>query len=197
MLTTCGHNILRTKNNNKMKTIEFIPKKFENIDFESVETVMCPCSPNFPHKINEVNILKINVPEKIFFHSLDEKRVIPVCIAYSISILRALKYHNFSKEIFHIKPEDGDIVYSGNFFNKRAAHKTPYIPEISEYKQQKINDAQNLSDAELDEGAYSRGYLNVNALDYVQIPIKSGRYEVWVTYYGLESNHVFVEVFME
>jgi hypothetical protein len=197
MLTACGCKIVKIKNNKNMNTIKFIPATFENIDFESVRTEMCPCSPNFPHEINEVNILKINVPEKIFFHSLDEK-IIPVCIAYSISILRDLKYHNYSKEIFHIKPENGKIAYSGEFFDKRAAHKTPYIPiDTSEYERQRINDAQKLSDAELDEGAYSRGYLNVNALDYVPIPIKSGKYEVWVTYYGLESNHVFVEIFME
>ena len=198
MLTTCGHNILRTKNNKTMKTIEFIPKNFKKIDFEKMEKEMCPCSPNFPHEINEVNILKINVPEKIFFHSLDEKKVIPVlpvCMAYSISILRGLKYHNFSEKTFHIKLEDGDFEYSGDFFNIRAAHKTPYKPiDTSEYEQQRINDAQKLSDAALDEGVYSRGYLNVNALDYVQMPIKSGKYEVWVSYYGLESNRAEVEI---
>jgi len=152
-----------------------------------------------------MNILKINVPEKIFFHSLDEKfiPVLPVCIAYSKSFLRELKYHNFSKQTLHIKYENGDIVYFGDYFNKRVANRTPtdmnsfLTDEGLQQRQQEIEEAQKLSDEELNEGTYSGGYLNVNALDYVQIPIKSGKYEVWVTYYGLESNHVFVEIFIE
>ena len=86
-------------------TIKFIPKEFENIDFESVETEMCPCSPNFTNDFRDVNTLKINIPEKIFFHISDEK-TIPVCIAYSISSLRWVKYYYFSQKKIHIKHEN-------------------------------------------------------------------------------------------
>ena len=203
-LASCGQ-ILEIKKNKNMKTIKFIPEKFENIDFESMEREMCPCSPNYPERLSEMNALKINVPKKIFFHRLDEKLdpVFPICIAYSKSVLRELKYHDFSERTIHIKPENGDFEHSGNYFDKSTVNKTPIdmnsllTAEGLQQRQQRIEEAQKLSDDELNKGTYSGGYLNVNALDFVSIPIKSGKYEIWVTYYGLESNHTIVEIIIE
>ncbi len=192
--------IIGIKNNKNMNLTKFIPAKFENINFESMETEMCPCSPNFPHELNEVNTVKINVPEKIFFHSLDEEAipVLPVCIAYSKSYLRGVKYCYFSQQKIHIKHENENIVYSADYYDKSTVNKIPNISiEEEEGRQKETKEAQKLSDKELDESPYSRGYFNINALDYVQLPIKSGKYEVWVSYYGLESNHAKVEITLQ
>jgi len=206
MQTVYGCRIVEIKNNKNMNTIKFIPAIFENIDFDSVKTKMCPCSPNFPNELGAVSTLKINVPEKIVFHSLDEKvtPVLPVCMAYSKSSLREVKYRYFSRQKIHIKPENEDIVYSVDYYDKSRVNKIPYISiEVEEYRQKETKEAQKFSDDEVDNmvfysdnilNVYSRGYLNVNALDHVQLPIKPGKYEVWVTYYGMESNHAFVEI---
>lgn len=202
MLTACGYRVAGVKSNKDMNAVQFMPKIFENIDFERVETEMCPCSPNYPHGLNGMNALKINVPKKIFFHS-EDKKFIPICIAYTKSTLRELKYHNFSEKMIHIKPKSGKVVYSVKYFDKKSADKIPDISvEEIEYWQERSSELQNLSDDELNRtfvfgnilNVYYGGYLNINALDYVNLPIISGKYEIWVTYYGLESNHMIIEI---
>ena len=189
----------------KVEPTKFIPEEFEKIDLESMESEKCRCSPNYPHKIREFNGLKINIPEKILFSSLDENftPILPVCIAHSTSYLRTLKYHNFSEKTIYIKPENGDIEYSGHYFDKRAVNETPMdmdsllAAKELQQRQQEIEDAQKLSDRDLNEGSYSKGFLNVNAFNYVDMPFLSGKYEIWLTYYGLESNRAIVEIIVE
>ena len=189
----------------KVEPTKFIPEDFEKIDLESMESEKCRCSPNYPHILREINALKINAPEKIFFSGLDKNftPILPVCIAHSTSYLRTLKYHSFSEKTIYIKPENGDIEYFGHYFDKRAVNETPeasdsfLTAEELQQRQQEIEKAQKLSDQDLNKGSCSEGFLNVNAFNYVDMPIKSGKYEIWLTHCGLESNRAIVEIIVE
>jgi hypothetical protein len=57
-----------------------------------------------------------------------------------------------------------------------------------------VNDAQKYSDLELDEGLIGGDAMNINLLEYVDLPFIGGRYEIFVSCYNLESNKVVVEI---
>jgi hypothetical protein len=61
-------------------------------------------------------------------------------------------------------------------------------------RQQRIEEAQKYSNAELDEGQASGNFFNLNLMDYVVMPFESGIYEIYLSFSGLESNRVKVEI---
>ena len=75
--------------------------------------------------------------------------------------------------------------------------ETPEREWERERLQKNIAEAQKYSDDELDEGMIYGEIMDLNLFEYVDMPLGTGTYEVYVTYFGLESNHCFVEIVFE
>ncbi|MBF0576889.1 hypothetical protein [Dysgonomonas sp. GY617] len=186
-----------------MKNIHFIPKEFNEIKLGYYETIENECSPTFLNGEITLNTITINTPEKIVYklHSDNFTPVIPVCAAYIISLRRGFKYHKLSAKMLHIRKLDEETVYSGEIIDKdrQYEHPEPH-PRQRERERERIakeEEAQKYNDNELNEGQAGGGYMNVNLMEYIDIPFKPGKYEVYLSFCGLESNHTIVEIVEE
>ncbi|MCD8176832.1 MAG: hypothetical protein LUE98_05160 [Tannerellaceae bacterium] len=187
-----------------MKTIQFLPKEFNEIKLGYYENEMSVCSPGYPDDTVEINTLLINIPHTII--SKDRKSctpVIPLCITSGLSDKRYYKYYNLSAKIIYVKKEGEEVIYSGQIVEQISTEwdvLNEFPPDMEDFiKEEETNiaEAQLYSDEELNEGTYSPRHANLNLLDYVDMPFLPGKYEVWVTFSGLESNHMFVEIIRE
>lgn len=201
--------------------IEFSPKSFHEVDVNYTSDVY-KCSPYFNHKLRlfevvgidgntrlldidlkpySINTLQISAPQKIIFKDAAMKReelVFPVCIFNTISNLRKLKYHDKEMEL-HLRNMENDNkgkILSGFIYDTTSGEKisSPWSDEMEEQQKQKIEKALKLTDKELDNSSYYAEYCNINLLAYIDLPVLTGKYEVWITYYGLESNHLTVKL---
>jgi hypothetical protein len=181
-----------------MENVVFIPEGFESVEFGYGERAENLCSPFYGEDI-AVNTLFINAPEKIILKNPDSvKCVLPVCIRYSISLRRSLKYADSSHNILSIRRLPDGESYSGWVYanDSEGEHNFPddYDKEMWAQSRKEIAEAQNYSDEELGEGSYSEGYMNVDVPEYVDFPITSGSYEIFFSMSGLESNRSIVEI---
>jgi hypothetical protein len=195
----------QTIKNTNMKNIEFIPKEFNNVELGYYETSKNPCSPGYPRDITDVlwNEIVINAPRKIICTNSGDTLipVIPICGAYIVTSRRESKYYEFSARIFHIKKINEANWFTGKIEDKNLQYEFPILPPT--YKEDKRQmereriEAQNLSDEELDEGQASGNFFNVNLMEYVEMPFEPGIYEIYLSFSGLESNRVKVEIVFE
>jgi hypothetical protein len=196
-------NIKKDKKTEYIKNIKFVPNEFNNIKLDYYETCETPCSPNFPEGV-PINTIAINTPQKIICYINKEGLVpiIPICAVYSISLRRGLKYDNLSAKMLHIRKVDEKTVYSGEIVDKNMQYEYPdFPPEYEEREKErllKVEEAQKYSDDELDyPGGFGGNYMNINLLEYVDIPFQASKYEIYLSFSGLESNHTIVEVVTE
>ena len=198
-----------------MNSIEFIPKEFHDVKLGFNETSKNPCSPNYPLYASDFlrNAITINVPEKIICNISDSAffPIIPVCVAYVIGEKRGLKYAHLSTPVIHIRKTGEETGFSGEVVEPpyqtlddgTIVYKSPDLPpdyyEEEEKRQQRIKEAQKYSDEEIDEkeGQGIGGFLNVNLMEYVDMPFEPGKYEIYLSFSGLESNRVFVEIIFQ
>ena len=190
------------QNNTMMKNIEFIPQEFNDVKLGYYETIKNPCSPGYPQNASDFlwNAIAINVPEKIICYVNDSTflPVIPVCIAYVIGEKRGLKYAHLSTPVIHARKIDEEIGYSGEMIKPNSF--TPALPpnyrKDEKERQQRIKKAQKYSEEEIDkkEGQGSGGFKNENLMDYVKMSFVQGIYEIYLSFCGLESNRVKVEI---
>lgn len=181
-----------------MTNIRFIPKEFETVKLGQQQISENDCSPLHGSTIS-INTLSINAPERIILKGRDSLMyVIPLCIRYSISLRRSLKYANAARNVITIKRLQDGKIYSGeivkNGFEGELPFPDDYDKEGWDWLQTAIVEAQKYSDKELDEGPFGDGWMNINGLEYVNLPFAAGKYEIWLSFSGLESNHAVVEV---
>ena len=201
-LSTCNnsknYNPITTEN---MKNIEFIPKEFHDVELDLYDHKEYPCTPGYPEVFFESNIILINIPKKIIYKSCNVPPIIPLCAIFAISQKRALKYNHLSTEVIYIKRVDQKIIYSGEIVDPNLKYEHPIYPpnyyEEEEKREKLIKEAQTYSDEELDEGLIIGNAMNINLLEYVDIPLSSGKYEIYLSCCGLESNRAFVEIVIE
>lgn len=187
--------------------IQYIPKEFHDVELGYYESMDNICTPRDESKPTEyfTNKIFINIPQKIIynFDKSDFKAIIPVCGVYSITDRRAYKYAHLSAEMFHIRKVDDENWYLGEIIDPvllsgdMIVHSPFYYKQMEE-KEKKIIEAQKYSDEELDDADYASGEtFNLNLMEYVDIPLESGIYEIYYSLLGLDSNHVFVEIIFE
>jgi hypothetical protein len=187
-----------------MDTIKFIPKEFNNVKLGFYETSKNPCSPGYPLNASDFlwNEIVINVPEKIICNVSDSAfvPVIPICGAYIIGEKRSYKYVDLWANVLHIKSEGDNVWYTGEIIepNLEYEYPEPYPGEEEDKRrtEEEVKKAQKYSDEEIDkkEGQGAGGFFNVNLLDYIKLPFKTGIYEIFMSTCGLESNRVKVEI---
>jgi len=187
-----------------MENIQFIPKEFNDIKLGYYETEENCCSPAWISEMRTINSIIINTPQKIIcdMNKEDFVPVIPVCATYSVSLRRGFKYHNLSAKMLYIRKIDDGAIYFGEIVNKDIQYfeypePDPYDEEKEKKRLAMVEEAQKYSDMELDQGQLGGGYLNINLMEYVDMPFLPGKYEVWLSFCGLESNHTIVEIIAE
>ena len=195
-------------------SVQFVPKIFHNIKLDYGDNTIHSLTPCYPDPIFKMkNKIAITIPQKIIFSPKQNnfKPIIPVCGYYCVSDLRELKYRNQSALFIHIKKNKNEESYHGEVKEEEIYYpwENVIIPEYSSKRalrkydrgqrknQRKIRRAQKLTDEELNTGSFFGDALNINALKYVDIPLESGTYEIYLTIYGLESNHAKVEIVFE
>lgn len=193
--------IVNENKSDNMSSTKFFPKSFHDVKLGYHETEMNECSPGYPEELFSTNKIAINVPRKIIFHLDNLQPIIPVCVLYVVSVKRGLKYDGLSKKfIFMANTKDTTNEYTAEVYdndpNLQHEHPEPdpFAEELENERRKKIIEAQRYSDDELEESTDWGRYMNINLLDYINLPIESGKYEVWMSFYGLESNHCFVEI---
>lgn len=197
-----GYSVNPPKQKKKMKPIEFIPKEFNDVELDYPESGENPCSPISFYEIS-INTIVINTPQTIICRVSQEgfTPIIPVCGICSISSRRADKYDYLSAKVLHIRKTDQDTIYSGKLYDKRPpvdlVIEDPMTPEEEYEREREREEAKKLSDEELDTGSGWGDYINVNLMEYIEMPFLPGKYEIYMSFWGLESNHTIVEIVME
>lgn len=182
-----------------MDSIKYTPATFKDILLGYNSRERNKCTPLYPNDLIEPNVILINVPNTIVLGNGNcDDVVVPLCATYLISLRRAYKYADSEVKRIHIKSLDEDVVYSGDILNPDLALEDPLFPpwhqDQERERQKKISEAQSYNDDELNVGQASGGYVNLNAMEYVDMPFLPGKYEIWLSFSGLESNHCLVEI---
>ena len=182
----------------ELKPIEFFPRKFHDVRLGLYETSDTACTPR-KAIAGSMNRLAINLPEKIVFRpGLAVRPVVPLCGAYMVSLRRGLKYSGQSSAMtLHVRRVGEERWYSGALVDPNLKYEHPALPpnhEEESREMERIKEAQAYKDEELDEGQASGGFINVDVLEFVEVQLQPGRYEVYLSMSGLESNHATVEV---
>lgn len=184
----------------QMRKIEFIPEEFNDVKLGYYETQQSVSFLQFPNGI-PINTITISTPDKIIcdLKNKDFTPVIPICAIHLISLKRGLKYNDLSAMMLHIRKLDEKIVYSGEIVDKELKGEHPILSpghtEAERLRIEMVKEAQKYSDDELDlPGLFEGNFLNINLMEYVNIPFEPGRYEVYLSFCGLESNHTIVEI---
>lgn len=183
--------------------IQFIPKEFNDIKLGYNQTEMLKTSPGYPNDVIKINTMAINTPTIIYYNDCDSsfKPVIPLSAIYLVSSERSLKYIHLIDQLIHVKNKESSIDVSGKINKKQNPDiDILYLPRLDAEKNEKekreaIKQARKLTDDEIDIDVYSSGeFINVNIMEYVNFPFLPGKYEVWLSFSGLESNHTVVEI---
>lgn len=183
-----------------MKQIKFFPEIFGMVELGYSKTSKTICSPGYPECNTPLNTLQLNAPQKIMYDIPSDKStiIIPICIVYNISLRRIYKYYNENMTLY-IQAIDQKKNYSGEVYNEEyIGDEIPlppvYYEQIIKERNINIKEAQKYSDKELDEGPSYQSFMNLNAITYVKISFEPGKYVIWYTFRGLESNHCHFEI---
>ena len=161
------------------------------------------------------SVLNINVPTKIFVDSKSLHEVvpaIPVSGYTKTSENRSYKYHGTHHllKLYISKAGEKEVLYESLAVVEREPewptgitdkHPEPKpVDPIQEAKENaKRENAMSIPDEELDKGhtQFRSFCFTFNACDYVSMPLQPGKYEVYCTFRGLESEHKVVEIVFE
>ena len=199
----------------KVAGIRFEPQEWMELELDWSEYVWSERENACTPVVDEwKSVVSINVPTKIL---VDSKRLhevvsaIPVSVFTQISENRSYKYHGNQHLLrLHIsKAGEKEVLYESLVEKKEEelpAGITDKHPEpepedpIQEAKEKaKRQNAMAMKDEELDKevSQLSLYYDTFNACDYVSMPLQPGKYEVYCTFRGLESEHKVVEIVFE
>ena len=169
-------------------------------DNQSERHKLTPYYPDSPSRYFN-NKIEINIPQKIIFRrpASEFTPIIPVCGAYVITRRRGAKYAHLSAKMLHIRKAGEETWHSGEIIpSEEGVIALPLNYEKWEKERlERIKQAQQYSDDELDEGNASGSAINVDLMEYVDIQLESGVYEIYLSFCGLESNRARVEIIFE
>ena len=204
------------KDMEKMMGIRFEPYEWMELELDWSEYVWSERENACTPVVDEwKSVVSINVPTKIL---VDSKRLhevvpaIPVSVFTQISENRSYKYHGNQHLLrLHIsKAGEKEVLYESLAVVEREPewpagitdkHPEPKpVDPIQEAKEKaKRENAMSIPDEELDKGhtQFRSFCFTFNACDYVSMPLQPGKYEVYCTFRGLESEHKVVEIVFE
>jgi hypothetical protein len=159
----------------KNKTImEYKPQTFTSVPINSMEQNIC--SPSNPGP--EWRGILINAPEEIGFALGETRIILPICGYYHLDMESLLESQPLK---FNVSKKGEDHFFSGFLLDKDPSPQEPE-PFSTEVRKEDLKD--------LSLGSY----FNPNLIDYVNVPLITGEYQVFVEYGGIKSNTVIVKV---
>jgi hypothetical protein len=168
-LWSCN-NILTRKDLN----MEFRPKEFAKVPINTEEKNHCsPIDPGF----NWYGIIIVG-PEEVFIHTVEGDIFIPICGFYQIKSDKLIKADPIK---INIRLEGEDKIFYGFLIKSREHTVLPHSYSY-EIKPEDVKDQISL------------GYFNPDLLKYVDFPLITGIYEVFVEYGGMRSNTVTIKI---
>jgi len=167
-----------------IKLNTYYPAYFSSLKTGWEIDTLCKCYPVQPDFYGAWRGIVINAPQKIYIYPSNNVSIeIPVC-TYEKSSLRKIFWSSWDYTIF-IRDLEKDILYEE-------------LLDISEYSYSK---KKYPLESKVGQGLaiYKNSTVtikrNFNLLDYINLPIESGNYEIFVRYNGVESNHWYLELF--
>ena len=154
--------------------MELIPKIFHEVEVNSWEENAC--SPSDPGP--EWSGILINGPEKVILSNSGSDAIIPVCGYYQLDLIDI--YDADPLRINLKLPGSDDFVIGFIVDNDPSPDEPePFDTEVNR---------EDLADLGTD------GYFNPNILDFVNIILIPGRYELFVDFGGHQSNVIAFEI---
>jgi len=191
----------------KMKGITFVPEMFNSFDVNQYDiSTENACTERL--ETAETDTIQLYAPKEIIFDASAPgfAPAIPVCGNYMLSHGWHLKYHYLPEDMLYIRRVGEDKWHSGKIdrelrlYKKFGVHQHP-APRPNQEAEEKLlerlrKEAQNVTDEllkYLSGGASGRNFTE-NLLDYVDIPLSSGVYEIYMSCYNIKSNKVKVKI---
>lgn len=192
-----------------MKKVSFEPQAWNELEFAWNEYVWSefenPCSPDID--MLKMNTVSMNIPEKICASKKGVAKIpVPVCVSFYLTEYRYYKYINPKYEkMIHVKsldetesaflhcPIEHIVKYNGEQPQEVLA-PDPLREKYEKERLEMIQKCKDLPDEMLDEGFAQGVDLTFNLSDYIDEPLQCGKYEIYFTYLGLESEHRIVEI---
>ena len=194
---------------NADEKVSFEPQAWNELGFNWNEYVWSefenPCSPNID--MLKMNTVSMSIPEKIRASKKGIAKIpVPICVSFCRTEYRYYKYSNPEYEkMIHIKsldetesvflhcPIERIVKYNGEQPQEVLA-PDPLREKYEKERFEMIQKCKELPDKMLDEGFAYGVNLTFNLSDYMDEPLQCGKYEIYFTYLGLESEHRIVEI---
>ena len=154
--------------------MEFKPQTFSSIPINRME--QNDCSPANPGP--EWRGILINAPVEMGFALGETRIILPICGYYHLDMESLLESQLLKFYVFRIGE---DHIFSGFLLDKDPSPQAPE-PFSTEVKKEDL------------KGVSLGSYFNPNLLDYVNVPLITGKYQIFVEYGGMKSNTVTVKV---
>lgn len=169
---------------NNKSTMEFKPKFFGDVKVNINES-----GSYSPDRLppGETGI-RIRTPKMVSFSLNDDNKFIPLCGYYKLKVDSLLK--NPGALIIYVRNLETDIPISGLMVDRDSS---PVAPSPKKNKVLSIPSDTPIQKTDSSKSARG-GYFNPDLLTYVNFPLISGHYEVYVEYGGVESNKEVIEL---
>lgn len=196
-----------------MKKVSFEPRAWNELEFNwdghVWRIVDNPCSPKLD--MWERKAVSINIPERIRVSKKGVAKIpVPVCVSFCIPDNRYYKYCSDPKyeKIIHVKcldetesaflhypiEEHMSKYYTEHFQDAVTPALYLLLEKAEKERLEMIQKCKELPDEMIDEGPAQGWYLTFNLSEYMDEPLQCGRYEIYFTYRGLESEHRIVKI---
>lgn len=191
----------------KMHTI-YSPREFSEIELGPDKDGRNKMTPVVDLHLRKPQ-LNINIPDKIRFidvdtcvHIIDSSFSLPVCGESLVTRKRLCYFGEQLNPTLHISIVDDEKWYRSEYDEKPILDDLIIDHEeedMLEFKNEMIEAKKSgIDEIDIWEGTLNSTGFNLNLFEVIKnMPIKSGLYEVYVTQYGLESNHEKVELIFE
>lgn len=156
--------------------MDYIPELYKKVEVGTYQEA--PCSPAIPSSCWSGII--ITAPKSIILEE-NERLVVPVCGYYLVPVLSAMD-DDLPLSV-HVRLIDSKNVLSGAIIEEGENEPDEPLPD----------DAPSLSKEDF-EDVLTGGYFNIDVQHYLKDKLMPGVYEVVVTYAGVSSNIVQLEI---
>lgn len=185
-----------------MYKIKLVPDEFQNRECGYRSVVPNPCTPRFEEGETGLRIngprqmIRYKIPSDNQAASVVVRPYLPICFSYKITTKRLYKHDKDSDIVIYIKNKKDEHWSSGVVRYEDEGNNIPGPDEDGENRKfrEEIENAQNYPENALDNGPGFGAAMNLNVLDYVAIQLEPGEYEMYLTNFGLQSNHIMMEV---
>ena len=182
---------------------KFIPKEFHDVVCDLNSGGDNPCTPE-----EVLFAIRINAPKEVIFYVKGgyspnlprECLQLPLCMVAIPSNIRADKYYDLFARVISVRKVGSDewqvdkIVGETPIAFKMPVDTSAYDTICAEEQLERHNKALRYSDDEIDILPASIYTNNADLYKHTKLLFEEGDYEVFISRYGLESNHITIKI---